>query len=62
MARLIDTNLWIGLTRARSPRAVKAFVALQVLDPQACLAEPIIFEVLRKAISEHPILASTAKN
>jgi predicted nucleic acid-binding protein len=49
MARLIDTSLWIDLTRARSPAAWKAFVAPHVDDPDACLAEPIIFELLRLA-------------
>ena len=69
MARLLDTNLWIDLARTRSPRTLKAFIAPYVLDPQACLAEPIIFEVLRGAtdvearqLTEHfqtlPLLAS----
>jgi predicted nucleic acid-binding protein len=49
MAKLIDSSLWIDLTRARSPRALKAFIATYVNDPQACLAEPIAFEVLRHA-------------
>ncbi len=49
MARLIDTSLWIDLTRARSPRALKSFIAPHVNDPAACLAEPIVFELLRSA-------------
>lgn len=49
MATLIDTSLWIDLTRARSPRPLKAFIAPYVNDPEACLAEPIVFEVLRNA-------------
>src|SRR5690242_2970875 len=49
MATLIDSSLWIDLTRARSPRALKAFIAPYVNDSQACLAEPIAFEVLRHA-------------
>jgi predicted nucleic acid-binding protein len=49
MASLIDSSLWIDLTRARSPRTLKAFIAPYVNDPQACLAEPIAFEVLRHA-------------
>jgi len=49
MAKLIDSSLWIDLTRARSPRALKALIAPYVNDPQACLAEPIAFEVLRHA-------------
>jgi predicted nucleic acid-binding protein len=49
MAKLIDSGLWFGMTRARSPRTLKAFIARYVNDPQACLAEPIAFEVLRHA-------------
>jgi hypothetical protein len=49
MAWLLDTNLWVDLTRPRSPRALKRFIASYVEDPQACLAEPIVFEVLRSA-------------
>lgn len=49
MARLIDTSLWIDLTRGRSPLALKEFIAPYVDDPDACLAEPIVFELLRNA-------------
>lgn len=49
MAMLIDTSLWIDLTRARSPRSLKAFIAPYVNAPDACLAEPVAFEVLRSA-------------
>jgi predicted nucleic acid-binding protein len=49
MAKLVDTSLWIDLTRTRSPRVLKAFVAPWVDHPEACLAEPIVFEVLRHA-------------
>ena len=49
MARLLDTNLWVDLTRTRSPRTLKTFISLYVEDPRACLAEPIVFEVLRSA-------------
>ena len=49
MARLLDTTLWIDLTRSRSPRALKRFVANYVDDPEACLAEPVVFEMLRSA-------------
>ena len=55
MARLLDSNLWIDLTRARSPRALKQFVSPYILDPQACLAEPIVFEVLRSATDAEAI-------
>jgi predicted nucleic acid-binding protein len=41
MATLIDSSLWIDLSRARSPRTLKAFIAPYVNDPQACVAEPI---------------------
>jgi predicted nucleic acid-binding protein len=47
--RLVDASLWIDFTRARSPRALKNLIAPHVLDPEACLAEPIAFEVLRYA-------------
>jgi predicted nucleic acid-binding protein len=49
MATLLDTNLWIDLTRTRSPRPLKSFIAPFALDPQACIAEPVVFEVLRGA-------------
>ena len=49
MARLVDTGLWIDLTRARSPQAVKNFVAPYINDSDACLAEPIVFELLLHA-------------
>jgi len=49
MARLLDANLWIDLTRARSSRTLKKFISPFILDSQACLAEPVVFEVLRNA-------------
>jgi predicted nucleic acid-binding protein len=49
MPALIDTSLWIDFTRSRSPRALKQFVAPFILDPDAHLAEPIVFEILRHA-------------
>ncbi len=49
MPTLIDTSLWIDFTRARSPRKLKQFIAPFILDPDAHLAEPIIFEILRHA-------------
>jgi predicted nucleic acid-binding protein len=49
VATLIDASLWIDLTRARSPRELKEFVEPYILNPEACLAEPITFEVLRYA-------------
>ena len=49
---LIDSSLWIDFTRRRSPVALKRFIAPHILAPQAALAEPIIFEVLRHATDE----------
>src|SRR5947207_6463595 len=49
MAALIDTSLWIDFTRARSPQALKRFIAPFLLDPEAHLAEPVVFEILRHA-------------
>lgn len=49
MPTLIDSSLWIDFTRARSPRKLKQFIAPFILDPDAHLAEPIVFEVLRHA-------------
>lgn len=52
MTRLIDTTLWIDLTRAKSPPHLKAFVAPHVNDPDAHLAEPVAFEMLRYATED----------
>jgi predicted nucleic acid-binding protein len=52
VAILIDTTLWIDFTRARSPRALKDFIAAYITDPAACVAEPIAFEILRYATAE----------
>jgi predicted nucleic acid-binding protein len=49
MPTLIDTSLWIDLTRARSPQPIKQFVASYILHPDAHLAEPVAFEILRHA-------------
>jgi len=49
MPLLIDASLWIDFTRARSPRTLKRFIAPYILHPDACLAEPIAFEILRHA-------------
>jgi predicted nucleic acid-binding protein len=51
-AALIDSTLWIDFTRARSPRSLKQFIAPFILAPEAALAEPIVFEVLRHATDE----------
>jgi predicted nucleic acid-binding protein len=49
MATLIDTSLWIDFTRTRSPRFLKQFIAPFILHPDAHLAEPVVFEILRHA-------------
>ena len=49
MTLLLDTSLWIDFTRARSPAPLKQFIAPFVLDPEAHLAEPVRFEMLRSA-------------
>ena len=49
MATLIDTSLWIDFTRTRSPQSLKHFIAPHILHPDAYLAEPVTFEVLRYA-------------
>ena len=52
MTLLLDTSLWIDFTRARSPATLKQFIAPYVLDPEAHLAEPVRFELLRSARPE----------
>jgi predicted nucleic acid-binding protein len=49
MPLLLDTSLWIDFTRSRSPRVLKQQIAPYVLDSQAHLAEPVVFELLRFA-------------
>ena len=49
MAKLIDTGLLIDLTRSRSPKVLKEFIAPFVDDVEACVADPIIFELVRGA-------------
>jgi len=49
MPLLIDTSLWVDFTRARSPLSIKRFIAPYVLHPDAYLAEPVTFEILRHA-------------
>ena len=49
MARLIDSSLWVDFTRAKSPASLKAAIQPWLLDPDACLCEPVAFEVLRHA-------------
>jgi predicted nucleic acid-binding protein len=49
MTTLIDTSLWIDFTRSRSPGSLKQFIAPYILHPEAHIAEPITFEILRHA-------------
>lgn len=49
MARLIDSSLWVDFTRAKSPPALKSVIEPWLLDPDACLCEPVAFEILRHA-------------
>lgn len=49
MARLIESSLWVDFTRSKSPLALKTLIQPWILDPLACLCEPIAFEVLRHA-------------
>jgi predicted nucleic acid-binding protein len=49
MTLLLDTSLWVDFTRTRSPAPIKQFIAPFVLDPEAHLAEPVRFEMLRSA-------------
>jgi hypothetical protein len=55
MATLLDTNLWIGLIRSRSPHVLKRLIAPLVDNPHACVAEPIVFEVLRGATDDETV-------
>ncbi len=52
MAQLIDASLWVDFMRARSPHHLKLFIAPYIFDPDACLAEPVMFEVLRYATAQ----------
>ncbi len=49
MPTLIDTSLWVDFSRSRSPQPLKRFIVPFILHPEAHLAEPVIFEVLRHA-------------
>ena len=49
MARLIETSLWVDFFRKKSPRALKEIIHPWIIDPAACLCEPVAFEVLRHA-------------
>jgi len=49
VARLIESSLWVDFTRSKSPHALKALIQPWILDPLACICEPVAFEVLRHA-------------
>lgn len=49
MARLIECSLWVAFTRAKTTPERKAAIHRWILDPEACLCEPVAFEVLRHA-------------
>lgn len=52
----VKPRKWIDFTRSRSPTPLKRFIATYVLDPEAHLAEPVSFEVLRSARPSTPTL------
>lgn len=52
MPTLIDTSLWIDFTRLRSPAKLKQLIAPFILDPDAHVADPIRFEILRHATQQ----------
>jgi len=57
MARLIETSLWIDFTRAKTPPGRKLEIQRCILSPDACLCEPVAFEVLRHATArERPLI------
>lgn len=49
MAALIDTSVWVDLFRPKAPRAVKRRAQHIVDALDACLCEPIVFEITRSA-------------
>ena len=49
MATVIDTSIWFDLLHPKAPRAVK-LRARQIVDAlDACLCEPVVFEITRAA-------------
>ena len=51
MTLLLDTSLWIDVTRARSPAALKQCIAPYVLDSAAHLAEPVRFDNTSRSLA-----------
>ena len=58
MPLLVDTSLWVDFTRGRTSAKLKQFIAPFLADPDACIAEPIAFELLRHATSAEAKLIS----
>lgn len=57
MQRIIDTSLWVDFARTRTPRAVREQIRALVDAPDACLCDPVAFELLRAASpAERPAL------
>jgi predicted nucleic acid-binding protein len=50
MATLIDSSLWVDYFRLKTPAAVRRQITSLIDDPDACLCEPIQFEILRAAL------------
>lgn len=46
---VIDSSLWVDYFRKATPALLKQKIDVIVTDPNACLCEPILFEVLRAA-------------
>ena len=46
---LPDSNVWIDHVRQSTPLSVKRMVKPFIIDESACIAEPIVFEILRGA-------------
>ena len=62
MTLLLDTSLWLYFTRSGSPATLKQCIAPYVLDPEAHLAEPVRFEMLRSARPEEARLLEAQFN
>jgi predicted nucleic acid-binding protein len=57
MARLIETSLWVDFTRAKTPPERKLEIQRWILSPDACICEPVAFEILRHATArERPMI------
>jgi predicted nucleic acid-binding protein len=55
MERIIDTSLWVDFSRPRTPRNLREQIRSWVDAPDACLCDPVAFELLRAArVAERP--------